>query len=672
MQLQRSATLGLLLAGLAFGACTDQSQPTAVPDGVDAAVSAAASPNSQKVSVKKMQLSVNTLRIDGPSVSGDVTIGNTGLAIPSGVVVRAEIIQGATSRRALNTPTQCSPAPGDAGKLPTGTCEMTFNASASNSAPGTGSLAPGSATFVLHVIQTSGTGDTELASKSLLVNLVATPGMSVTLAPTTLLIDGAAATATAVIQNPANSLQGVLLQGWIVQGQTRRAAGGIVVSCGSNAGVLPPGTCTMNVSASASNSAAGTGTLVAGAATFELDLLQTSGSTSTTFDVETVAITLTVPVSTSIRNISIDPQFVIGVASRYTVVLENTGSALTNVALESAISQGAARRFAGSRQIQCKAGPNIGGPVGELPSGNCPMDMSSVADNNNAGTGTLTPGSATLELTLSQQSGGGTTVLDTEQIQITLVGIPGIVSAVPASNFVVLDKPFTVTNATVTINNPGAAGSSYLLQGWIRQGTARLAAGGGNVTCGGGSGLLPTGSCTEPTVISASNSAQGTGTLVPGPATWEVELKYNNGTTETIVDTETAPITLVRNTPSIVSLVLQSTTIAIGGQTGYTATLYNPGPTLTLAGLQGYVEQNISGASSWGAGGIGLVCGAGQDNMATGSCVITFTVNPQNTSGTGPELLAGPATFRLQFFSDGGQTVLDEKIVAITLTAPQP
>jgi hypothetical protein len=99
---------------------------------------------------------------------------------------------------------------------------MTFTASASNLAPGSGTLSAGSATFTLHVIQTSDAGDTELASKSLLVNLVGTPSMTVTISPTTVLIDGAAATATAVIQNPANSLQGVLLQGWIRSGHRAR------------------------------------------------------------------------------------------------------------------------------------------------------------------------------------------------------------------------------------------------------------------------------------------------------------------------------------------------------------------------------------------------------------------------------------------------------------------
>src|SRR5262245_58266855 len=140
---RRSAPL-LLLASLAAGACTEQTPPTGVGVGVNAAVSAAAGTNNQKVKVKTLQLSSNTLRIDGPSVSGNVTIGNSGLAIPTDVVVRAEITQGAASRQAVNTPAQC--VSNVAGKLPTGSCDMTFTASASNLAPGSGTLSAGPAT----------------------------------------------------------------------------------------------------------------------------------------------------------------------------------------------------------------------------------------------------------------------------------------------------------------------------------------------------------------------------------------------------------------------------------------------------------------------------------------------------------------------------------------------
>lgn len=543
MQAHRTCARLFLIASLVVGACTEQTPPTGVAAGVNAAMSAAAGANNQKVKVKTLQLSSNTLRINGPSVSGNVTIGNSGLAIPSDVVVRAEITQGAASRQAVSTPTQCSSTPGDAGKLPTGSCDMTFTASSSNLASGSGTLSAGSATFTLHVIQTSAAGDTELASKSLLVNLVGTPSMTVTGAPTTLLIDGAAATTTAVIQNPANSLQGVLLQSWIVQGaapsQTRHPSGGSLVTCGSNAGVLPPGTCTMTIPATASNVGSGTSLLVAGPATFELDLIQTSGSANTTLDVQTVPITL-VATPASIGGVRLPRDFALGSVTGITAILQNTGPALQGLVFRTAISQGTARRETGERQVQCP-----GRPVGELPTDGCTLAANVVAMNApNAGTGTLLPGPATLELDLDQTSGGATTTLDQRLISINLV----------------------------------------------------------------------------------------------------------------------------MSTPGIIGLELSTPNVLIGESIEYTATLYNPtGATISSAGIQGYLSQGS--IVDFGAGGTELTCsGAGQAELPPGVCQVTFTLNTRNIDGA-PAWSPGEATFRLELTA--GTTLLDSKSVTVFLDIVQ-
>jgi len=543
MQAHRTCARLFLIASLVVGACTEQTPPTGVAAGVNAAMSAAAGANNQKVKVKTLQLSSNTLRINGPSVSGNVTIGNSGLAIPSDVVVRAEITQGAASRQAVSTPTQCSSTPGDAGKLPTGSCDMTFTASSSNLASGSGTLSAGSATFTLHVIQTSAAGDTELASKSLLVNLVGTPSMTVTGAPTTLLIDGAAATTTAVIQNPANSLQGVLLQSWIVQGaapsQTRHPSGGSLVTCGSNAGVLPPGTCTMTIPATASNVGSGTSLLVAGPATFELDLIQTSGSANTTLDVQTVPITL-VATPASIGGVRLPRDFALGSVTGITAILQNTGPALQGLVFRTAISQGTARRETGERQVQCP-----GRPVGELPTDGCTLAANVVAMNApNAGTGTLLPGPATLELDLDQTSGGATTTLDQRLISINLV----------------------------------------------------------------------------------------------------------------------------MSTPGIIGLELSTPNVLIGESIEYTATLYNPtGATISSAGIQGYLSQGS--IVNFGAGGTELTCsGAGQAELPPGVCQVTFTLNTRNIDGA-PAWSPGEATFRLELTA--GTTLLDSKSVTVFLDIVQ-
>lgn len=523
MQAHRTSAGLLLLACVAAGACTERTLPTDVAEGLNAAVTAAAGANNQKVKVKTLQLSSNTLRIDGPSVSGNVTIGNSGLAIPNDVVVRAEITQSGASRQAVNTPAQCSSPPGDAGKLPTGSCDMTFTASSSNSAPGSGTLSAGSATFTLHVIQTSNAGDTELASKSLLVNLAVTPSMTVTIAPTTLLIDGAAATASAVIQNPANSLQGVLVQGWIVQGdasnQIRRAAGGSLVTCGSNVGLLTPGMCTMTIPAVASNAGSGTGLLVAGPATFELDLIQTSGSANTTLDVETVPITL-VATPASIGGVRLSRDFALGSVTGITAILQNTGPALQGLVFRSAISQGTARRETGEREVQCP-----GRPVGELPTDGCTLSANVLAMNApNAGTGTLLPGPATLELDLDQTSAGTTTTLDQRLISINLVmSAPGIIGVELSAPNVLIGESI---DYTATFYNPtGATISSAFIQGYLSQGSiVDFGAGGTDLTCSGaGPAELPPGVCQVTFTLSTGN-IDGAPAWAPGEATFRLEL----------------------------------------------------------------------------------------------------------------------------------------------------
>ena len=537
MQPQRRSARLLLLAALAASACTEQTPPTAVPASMNAAITAVAGTNNQKVKVKTLQLSSNTLRIDGPSFSGNVTIGNSGQAIETNIAVKAEITQGVAWKQVVNTPAQCSGASGDTGKLPTGSCDMTFTAVASNSAPtGVGTLSAGSATFTLRVVQLNPTGDVELASKSVLVNLVATPSMTVTLAPTTLLIGGAAATATIAIQNPANSLQGVLVQGWIVQGaagsQVRRASGGSLVTCGSSSpGVLPPGTCTMTLPASASNAGPG-GLLVAGDATFELDLVRTSAGVSTTLDVKTVAITLTAPQEVTLTDVAIPSTLDFGAANPYTATIQNTGSSRSIVVLQATLTQGTTNRAAGGREVQCGASPS-----GTLPTGTCSASSVVVPFNApNAGTGTLIPGPATLEIDLIQ----GSVTLDKKIIPVTLVmpgpGIIGI--ALSAQNVLIGEElEYTATLYNPTTETISAAG----IQGYLTQGTiVDFGTGGTDLTCAGATqATLPPGVCTVSYTLNTRN-IYGTPAWQPGAAMFRLELLTGN----TVLDSRSLNIFL--------------------------------------------------------------------------------------------------------------------------------
>jgi hypothetical protein len=672
---RRSARL-LLLASLAAGACTEQTLPTAIPDGANAAVTQAAGPNAQKVKVKSMQLSSNTLRINGPSVSGQVSIGNSGLAIPNNVVVRAEIIQGASSRQAVDTPTQCSGAVGDPGKLPTGSCDMTFSAAASNLAQGNGpGLVPGAATFILRVIQTSDAGDTELASKSLLVNLVAIPSIaSLTIAPNVLTIEGPAATYTATLQNPANSLQGVSLQGWVVQGSTRRAAGGTLVTC-SSAGVLPAGACSMSSLASASNLGVSTPSFVAGGATFVLHLRQTSGGVTTILDSAVVGITLTRPII-SLLTLASPTVEINGAPGDYTVKIVNEGVPLSDVLLQGELVQNQPGGLGTTVEVTVGAGGTFvtcGGPVGYLPSGTCTIQFGISASTSAGGNGTIQPGPATFVLHLYKAPPNVAPYeWDARREDVTLTSpAPTLTSVVPTSTNVVINPPIgTTTSYVATINNTGAARATVFLQAEIKQGTTTRAAGGSNVTCGGdiARGLLPTGTCTETRGISSFNQNGGTGTLVPGAATLEVSLYWFDGTTSALLDSKSVAITLVEGV-SITQLTLNQTDILPGESTDYTVTINNPfGTTFSDIGIRSFLDQGS--ITNFDAGRTTLSCTSQlAGKLAPGTCTISFTLRTRNPDGTIPAWTLGAATFRLQVTQNN--VILDEKSVAVQLTGLQ-
>jgi hypothetical protein len=663
---RRSAVELLVVAGIclaAAGACTEQTAPTATAVAATTALPAMAGSNSDKVKVKTFQLSAYTLRIDGPAITAQVSIANSGSPIQSGASLRAEIAQGAATRQSASLPTQCNPA-ANPGFLPPNNCDMTFSATASNSAPGSGTLVPGPATFTLHVVQTTAGVETELANKSILVNLVTSPSITtLTLAPTTLTIDGPAATYTATLQNPAGSLQGVLLQGLIVQGEARHAAGGVLVACGSSAGVFPPGPCTMTFSASASSSG-GTGTLVQGAATFELDLIQNSGGVATTLDVGTVAITLAKPTITSL--VLTSPALALnGPSMDYTAELKNLGSPVSSVLLQGELvqNQGGATVTvaAGGTLVDCGAG------LGVLPTtnpGTCSVAFVATASTTAAGNGTLTYGPAQFVLHLYKAPAGGpVTEFDRKTIAVTIIASARITSLTPSSSYVVLGASSTPYSAT--LENLGPSLSDVLIQGWIIQGSARRAAGGTQVFCEAGDGVLPTGTCTVPSDISASNSGVGSGTLATGPATFELDLQDFAG--GTLLDKRFIPITLVANTPSIVSISLASTTpLVIGGaRANFTAVVYNPtGASLSGVSVQGWIDQ---GSTFRAAGGTDLTCAGTNGMMPRGSCVVSFTLGASNASSGSGTLVSGGATFRLELKQ--GATLLDTKSAGIALTS---
>jgi hypothetical protein len=200
--------------------------------------------------------------------------------------------------------------------------------------------------------------------------------------------------------------------------------------------------------------------------------------------------------------------------------------------------------------------------------------------------------------------------------------------------------------------------SNVVLQGWINQGTARRAAGGSMVVCGAAPGVLPNGTFPVSGSISTSNTAGGTGTLVPGAATFELQLIENGA----VLETKTVAVTLAPNTPSIGALSPNSDTVMFGSSIAYTATLTNPGASLSNVVLQGWIDQ---GTARRAAGGSMVMCGAGVGVLPNGTFNVQGSIVASNATGGTGTLVDGPATFELQLLVNG--TVLETTTVAVTL-----
>ena len=525
-------------AVLTAAACAPERSPTVPVLPEDASLAAGGNGNggnSAKVKIKRLRLASTTLTVDGPSVVATIDIGNPGLAIQSGVSIVAEVAQPAAFHEAANVPTTCEPGV-EPGFLPTGNCTMTFDVTASSSSDGAGDFESGPAVLRVRILQDVDGSLTELASRTIDVSLVVVPPAgpsisSLTLVNTTLTIEGPGTSYTATLQNPGPPLQNLTLQGWIVQGESRYAAGGFVVLCGGFA-VLPTGTCEVTSLAVVSNQHSGVGLLVPGPAVFELELLQTVG---------------------------------------------------------------------------------------------------------------------------------GNTVLDTETVQVELVaaGPPAITSITP--NFAELMINGRTESASVAIDNPGPPQSTVRVTGWIVQPPfVRVMSHSENVECGGASGVLTSGACTTLASVRAVGQTGAPLGFVAGAATLEIELTVSDGTTETTLDTESIPITLVDPTPWIATSGLPSS-ITIGSDVGFAVIVTNTtdntytNNTLVVNVIQGGVTAEVGSAV--------VSCGGGP--LPKGDCVVSpVTIN------VGSGFNSGAAKVELRLYTNSGSTLLDVKPYDVTLTAP--
>jgi len=663
----RQSRLGLLLlfGSAAMAACADRTNLASPLGPPDASLTPAAPTNNVKVKIKTLQLSSNALGIEGAAVSGNVSLANSGPEI-DGVSIRGEIMQGAATRQAVLMQVNCTAT---LGALPNGPCNLTLNASASNSADGTGTLTAGAAVLELDVIQTVGTTVTVMATKSLNITLVIPLGISsLTLASTTLVIDGASVGWTATLTNPGSAIHNVVLQGTIIQGTTNRAAGGTQIDCGGGAGVLPSGTCTISFVAAASNTNSGNGTLAPGAATFQLQLIE-SATTTTIVDTKTVPVTLISAAGhVTVTSVTVNPQsFAIdGPSTTVTVVLNNaTGAPVSGLRLAELITQtlGPASRAAGGVSLSCGSGDGV------MPIGNCTMLLSASASNSAAGTGTLAAGAATLEVDLVQSTPNGDVTVDSKTTSVTLLAPPRpvITDATLGSQYVVLGGPNLTYSVSISNQNVNTFTSVEVVVRLTQQNGVQFAVTGGPVQCGAGTGVLPPGNCTVTGALFVPATVQG---LNLGAATIEVDLLQSTGFSVSPYDSKFIPVTVIANTLGIVSLQLQSTTITIGSSTPYFATVYNPGTTsLSIVQVQG---EMLQGATDNPAGGTQVSCGSEATGvLPPGFCTFQFVAVAENGSGNGT-LVAGPATFQLTLQLVNGTTTTNLAVTSVPVTLANP
>jgi hypothetical protein len=479
---------------VALSACGDQATPTSVAPDLPAQHAICTTcggdgGDETPPTISLLTLSTTTITINGPSVSYTAKVSDPSRL--SGLSLHGSLIQGSTTHTAGNAALSC-------GSTTSCTGSSTFTATG---------FVPGSATFRIQLLDAYGAVQSTLTRAVTLVSAAQISALSLT--STSLYLDGPLGSDQITLQNAGPSLSGVVLQGWINQGTTRRAAGGSVAVCGSTPGVLPNGTCTMTADVVASNTGAGTGLLVLGAATFELDLTVNG----TVVGTKTVAITLTS--SATISNLSLESTFLVlnGTATPYDVTFENVGASRAGMAIQGWVNQGSVRHAASGSLVRCGAADGV------LPGGGCTFSFLASANNGLSGPGTLVPGAATFELQLLDTNN---VVMSTRTVAVTIVANAPRISALSLSSATAVINGANVP-LTVTLENPGPTSSDVSLQGWIVQGAVRHAAG-GTITLCGSNGVVPTGTCTMESFYGAANGLSGAGTLVAGAATLELDL----------------------------------------------------------------------------------------------------------------------------------------------------
>ena len=500
--------------------------------------------------------------------------------------------------------------------------------------------------------------------------------VAVNLASSSLVIDGARVSYTVTLQNKGGSVSNVSLQGAVVQGSVSQPAGGLAANClPTSPGVVPKGSCQMTFTAGASN-ANGGGTLVPGPASFVLTMSLDAAGVSTVLDQSSVPVTL-VGITRTITSLALgkttltisdgtEPQIDI---ANFTAVLQNTGSALSNVRLRADFVQGTVVHNSGFLWLPCTDPQGSG----ILPSGSCTINWFTFASNvEAAGPGTLVPGPATFVLTLIEGDDGATTVLDSESVPVTLVGAGTLGITELALDALTLAIGGAGVPYVVTISNPGPQLNEVFIQGEMLQNGNVAGAAGSNLRCPptSANAVLPVGTCTMAWTAVASNQSYDPAPLVPGAATFRLTL-YQGFDSPVVLDTRSVAVTLVAGPPEVArvifldpaSNVLLSTTVA----TNYNVTLVNTGADMAGMTLRGQVVQTLNGVTSTrNVSDVPVTCsGSSSGGLPNGVCTFQVSAFVSNSApGSGPDLQPeNDATYVVTLYQNGVEVASTSRVI---------
>lgn len=276
-------------------------------------------------------------------------------------------------------------------------------------------------------------------------------------------------------------------------------------------------------------------------------------------------------------------------------------------------------------------------------------------------------GTATITATIESASGTATVTVTS--------GPPGITSLTLSTTTMQIEGSVPYS---FVLDNPGAGRDNVVLQGYIDQGQGASAVqrvtGGIRVQCDAGNGVLPHGTCSMSyTALVSNTQTMGNGTLVPGPATFTLELYQEVPNGRTVLDTRSVPVTLVAPPPpTITSLTLSTSTLTIGGTSAtYNATIANPGADASGVALQGWI---IQGDAARLASDVAVRCGPSAGVLPAGTCNASFGLIASNTTRGNGTLVPGSATFMLAAVQSAGelQTTLATRSLPINLVAAAP